>query len=115
MKKPWDTWVLNGLSINEAAPLFEKMERMQMTPWGHAFGWNHLTLADGRKVKLTIQKNGIVPIYMAIAEGGEATTFVSMEHGWLPWETTTSLYWGTSVAERPGSAVATLTSVPSAK
>lgn len=60
------------------------MERMQIGPWGHAFGWKHLTLADGRKVKLTVQKNGIVPIYTAIAEGGEELyDFVYVDSGYL--------------------------------
>lgn len=84
MKKPWETWVLEGLSINEAAPLFEKMERIQMEPLGHAFGWKQVILADGRKVKLTIQKNGLVPIYTAIAQGGERVyNLVYVDSGYL--------------------------------
>lgn len=87
--RPWETWIRKGsISRRQAETLLEQMERQQLDPFGLDFGVRRVRLAGGTKVKLIINKTGLVPYFIAkgkiqsIAGGVDILPDI-LEHGIL--------------------------------
>lgn len=62
--RPWESWNIKGVEPRLARRLLLKLEQ-DMQAFGRTFASRSATLQDGSRVKLTINKNGINPIFRA--------------------------------------------------
>lgn len=84
MRKPLETWIVNGVSMNEAQKLLARMERTQMKLLGQTFTTRKWPISGGRWAIATINKNGPTPVYALTVIGGaekQPTIVFTLDHG----------------------------------